>query len=98
MKRSLRLQAEHELDLAELIRLKTASRLEPLAECQEFERRHRLEDIQLRDHDLHNRKDSFQRVLRTVRLVVFEPLSNAIQFVQQLLEPEFVYLMDDDEE
>jgi len=37
-------------------------------------------------------------VLRTVRLIVFEPLPNTIEFVQQLLEPELVDLMDDYEE
>src|SRR4029450_3926283 len=37
-------------------------------------------------------------MLRAVQFVVFEPLPDAVEFVQQLLEPELVYLMDDDEE
>ena len=98
MNRALRLHAEHELNLAELIGLKAARRLEPLAEREELERRHGLEDVQLRDHDLQDRQDPFQRVLRTVRFVAFEPLTNAVELVQQLLEPELVDLMDDDEE
>ena len=96
--RAVRLHAEHELDLAELVGLKTARRLEPLAEREELERRHRLEDVQLRDHDFQDGQDPLQRVLRAVRFVVFEQLADAIELVQQLLEPELVDLVDDDEE
>ena len=37
-------------------------------------------------------------MLRAVRFIVFEPLAGAVEFVQQLFEPELVYLVDDDEE
>src|SRR5687767_15837659 len=33
-----------------------------------------------------------------MRLLVGEELANAVEFVQQLLEPELVHLMDDDEQ
>ena len=93
-----RLHAEQELDLPELVGLKTARRFEPLAEGEEFERRHRLEDVQLRDHDLEDGQDPLQRVLRAMRFLVVKELANAVEFVQQLLEPELVHLMDDDEQ
>src|SRR5512138_2597279 len=63
------LGAEHELDLAELIGLKTAGRLEPGAERLEFERRHRLEDVELRDQHFQDSEDALHRVLRAMRMV-----------------------------
>jgi hypothetical protein len=93
-----RLHAQQELDLSELVRLKTAGRIEPIAEAEELERRHRFEDVELRDHDLEDRQDPFQRVLRAVRFVRFEELHDAIELVQQFLEPELVDLVDDDEQ
>src|SRR5437773_7940879 len=70
--RLLRLHTEQKLDLPELVRLITAGRIEPLAKAQELERRHRFQDIELRDHDLQDRQDALQRVLRTMRFVLFE--------------------------
>jgi hypothetical protein len=62
--RRLRLHAQQKLDLAELVRLKAAGRVEPLAKAEELERRHRFQDVELRHHDLEDRQDPFQRVLR----------------------------------
>src|SRR5206468_1897866 len=80
------------------IGLKPARRLQPFAKAEELERRHRLEDVELRYHHLQNRENAFQRVLRAVRLIVFEQAPDVIEFVQQFLEPQLVYLMNDDEE
>src|SRR5438093_12496469 len=68
----LRLHTEKKLDLSKLVRLKTAGGIEPIAEAEELERRHRFEDVELRDHDVEDRQDPFQRVLRTVRFVRFQ--------------------------
>ena len=62
-----RLAAQHELELPELIGLESARRFEPLAKRQELERRHRLEDVELRDQHLEDRQDALERVLRAVR-------------------------------
>ena len=59
--------AEHELELAELVRLEAAGLLEPLAERLELERGHRLEDVELRDEHLQDGEDALERVLGAVR-------------------------------
>src|SRR5436190_9123723 len=96
--RALRLQPEQELDLPELVRLKAAGRVQPLAKTEELERRHGLEDIELRHHHLENGENALERVLRAVRLVALEQPADAIEFVQQLLEPQLVDLVNDDEQ
>src|SRR6185295_11463062 len=98
VQRLLRLHPQRELDLPELIGLEAARRVEPLAEGQELERRHRLEDVELRHHHLQDRQDPLQRVLRAVRLVLLEQRAHAIELVEQLLEPQLVDLVNDDEQ
>src|SRR5690606_23132373 len=56
------LLAERELDAAELERLKSAAGLETVAEREELERRHRLEDVELRDEHLQNCQHALERV------------------------------------
>ena len=90
--------AEHELELPELIGLKSARRLEPLPERLELERRHGLEDVELRDQHLENGEDPLQRMLRPVRIARLEERDDVIDFVQHLLEPQLVDLVNDDEE
>src|SRR6188472_1997363 len=92
------LRPQDELYLPELIGLETAGRLEASAERQELERRHRLEDVELRHQHLEDRQDALERVLGPMALVVLKPMRDAIQFVQQFLEPELIDLMHDDEE
>ena len=93
-----RLAAEHELQLPELVRLESARRGQPVAERQELERRHRLEDVDLRDQHLEDGQDPLQRVLRPRPLVLAQQRHDPIELVQQLLEPELVDLVNDDEE
>ena len=50
------------------------------------------------DHHLQDRQDPFERVLCPGRFVLFEKRLHAIELVQQLLEPQLVHLMNDDEE
>ena len=78
--------------------MKSAGGIEPFAEAEELERRHRFQDVELRHHHFQDREDALQGVLRTMRFVRFQKLDDAIQFVQQLLEPELVHLVDDDEQ
>ena len=70
--RAFVLRAEHELDLPELVRLKSARGLETRTERQELERRHRLEDVELRDQHLEDRQNPLERVLRAMGLVAPE--------------------------
>src|SRR4051812_48942021 len=90
--------AEQELYLAELVRLEPARRFEPRAKAEKLERRHRFEDVELRDHHFENGQDALQRVLRARRVVGGQQLRDPIELVQQLLEPQLVDLMNDDEE
>src|SRR5262249_38185261 len=55
------LPSQRELELAELVRLEPASRLQAVAEGKEFERRHRLENIELSNHHLEDRQDPLER-------------------------------------
>ena len=89
---------QDEFDLPELVRLKSAGGLQPLAKRQELARRHRLEDVELRDEHLEDRQDSLERVLRTMRLARAQQPRHVIELVQELLEPELVHLVDHDEE
>jgi hypothetical protein len=84
--------------LAELIRLKPAGRFEPLAERQELERRHRLENIELRDEHFEDRQNPLQRVVHAMRLASFQQPPRVIQLVQHFLEPQLVDLVNDDEQ
>ena len=94
----LAFRAEQELDLAKLVRLEAACRLQSRAEGQKLQWRHRLEDVELRHHDFQDGEDPLQRVLGAVRLVARQQPRDAIEFMQQLLEPELVDLVNDDEE
>ena len=90
--------AEHELELTELVRLEAAGLLEPLAERLELQRRHRLEDVELRDQHLEDGEDALHRVLRAGGVVDVEQGAHPVELVQDLLEPELVDLVDDDEQ
>ena len=90
--------AEHEFELAELVRLEAAGLLEPLAERLELERGHRLEDVELRDQHLQDGEDALQGVLGAGGVVGVEQHADAVELVEDFLEPQLVDLVDDDEE
>ena len=92
------LVAEHELQFAELRRLEPGGLVEPVAEARERHRRERLDDVHLLDHHLHDRAGALERADRGVELAGEEVGLDLLQFVQEQLEPEFVGLVDDDEE
>ena len=94
----LALGAQRELELAELMGLEAAGFLEPLPESEELDRRHRLQDVQLRDEHLQDREDPLHRVLCPRQVVRPEELHDVIDLVKHFLEPELVDLMDDDEQ
>src|SRR6266487_1778979 len=92
------LLAHQELDLPELLRLKSAPRLEPVAEREKVERRDRLEHIDLGNEGLEDGEDALQRGRCKWRVVRAQELLEIVELVQHLLEPQLVDLMDDDEE
>jgi hypothetical protein len=92
------LDPQLELELAELVRLETAPLLEPLAKGHELERRHRLEDVELRDQHLQDREHPLEGVLHARQVARREEALDVVDLVQDLLEPELVDLVDDDEQ
>ena len=89
---------EHRFELAELRRLEAARRLEAIAEAEELTRRHRLEHVDLGDGHLEDRAHPPQRVQHMRGVAVFEPSLEVVRLVEQLLEPQLVHLVDDDEQ
>jgi len=92
------LHAQRELELAELERLEAAGRIEAVAETQELERGHRLENVDLRDECLEDGQDAIERAESSCAVAGGELLAQVVDLVQFLFEPEFVHLVDDDEE
>jgi hypothetical protein len=96
--RRLSLVSERELNLAKLYRLKSRCCLEPVAEARERRRRHRFEDVHLRDERLHDCPHAFKRMNCAEEIAGGEILFDFLELVEQLLEPKLVRLMNDDEE
>ena len=93
-----RLLAEQELDLAELGGLEAARVGEEGTERGELERRHRLQHVELGDQRLEDLEDPGETVVTLGGGVIVERPGERVEFVQYLLEPQFVDLMNDDEE
>ena len=92
------LVAQHEFELAKLDGLESGRGFQPVAERVERQRGHRFQDVQLADERLEDHAHPFEQVQRGVQVVGGEQPLDAIQFVQQLLEPQLVNLMDHDKE
>src|SRR2546425_5884577 len=90
--------AEYEFDLAKLMGLETASRLEPIPKREKVKRRHLLEHVDLRDQRFQNRQDALERCSGERRVVGAQQLLEIIQLVQHFLEPQLIDLVDDDEQ
>ena len=90
--------AEDRLELAELPGLEAAGCVEPIAEAGELPGRHRLQHVDLRHRDLQDREDAAQCAHRVRGVAVLEPGLQVGQLVEELLEPQLVHLVDDDEE
>src|SRR6266487_2611939 len=95
--RGCALVSEHELNFSKLHRLKSRCGLEPIAEARERRRRHRFEDVHLRYERFHDRAGALERMNRGEQIAGGEIALYFLELMQQLLEPEFVRLMDDDE-
>src|SRR5439155_19313568 len=61
LKRRTSLLAEHEFDLAKLMRLKSAPRFKAIAKRQEVEGRDCFEHVDLRDQGLEDRENTLER-------------------------------------
>jgi hypothetical protein len=90
--------AEHGLDLAELCRLEPAGAAEPVAEPEELGGRHGLEHVELGHHDLQDGQRPPQRAHDVGGAARLELALELAELVQQLLEPQLVDLVDDDEQ
>jgi len=89
---------EAKLEFAKLKRLKTARRIETRAKGIELNRRHGLQNVDLGDGCLQDGEDSLQRGGRCREPILLEGFLRPFKFVQDLLEPKFVDLVDGDEE
>ena len=89
--------AEGVLDEPELGGLEAAGAVEPVAEAVEGDRRHRLQDVHLGDERLEDGQDALSVASAAAR----RPSPGTLQqvgLVEDLLEPELVDLVDDDEQ
>ncbi len=91
------LQTGSEFNLAKLHRLKTAGRVELVAESQKVNRLHRLEYMDLLNQEFFDLDHAAQRVRRFSRRVLFHQSDGCVDFVQNLLEPKFIRLVHGDE-
>src|SRR5213083_1342233 len=91
------LEAEHELDLPELERLEPAPGLETGAEREELERRHGLEHVDLGHHHLEDGEHALEGREGARGVPAEEQRFQVVELVEQLLEPQLVDLVDDDE-
>jgi hypothetical protein len=92
------LEAQEELDLAELDGLEAGGRVQVVAEAQEVLGPHRLQDPDLLDEqplDLHH---TAQEARPFVDVVLLDLPGRAVHLVEDELEPELVDLVNDDEE
>src|SRR5438876_7064499 len=90
--------SEHKLNFPKLHRLKSRCGLEPIAETRERRRRHRLENVHLRHQHLHNCPYPLERMNRPEGIARGEISPYFLELMEQLLEPQLVGLMNDDEE
>ena len=83
---------------AEPGRLEPRRGVEPVAEREELERGHRLEHVDLGDERLEDLQDAVEQVQRRVGVAGLQRALDRPQLVAELLEPELVDLVDDDEQ
>ena len=96
-------ETEPDLDHAKLRRLEAGRRKQEIAKVQEVERRHRLQDFELLDQQLEDLVDAVEPVHDAAEILVLQHVAaevdlDAVELVQNLLEPQFVGLVHDDEE
>src|SRR5207302_8128904 len=87
---------EHKLHLPKLDRLKSRCRLEPVTKARERRRRHRFENVHLRDQHFHDRPCPLEGMDRAEKIARGKISFYFLELMQQLLEPKLVGLMNDD--
>jgi hypothetical protein len=90
--------AQHGLKLAELRGLEPAGGAEPAAEPHELGRRHGLEHVELGHDDLQDGQGAPQGAHGVRGAARLQQRLQPAELVQQLLEPQLVDLVDDDEQ
>ena len=89
---------EEKFQFPELDRLKSRRRFQAIAKTGKTRRRHRLEDVDLPDERFHDRPRAFEGMNRAEEIAGRKIVFDLFKLVEQLLEPELVSLMDDDEQ
>src|SRR6266478_10135785 len=92
------LQTTGELNFAELNRLESARRPQPISKLDEVGRHHGLEDAELWDKKANNGRHAPDQTLTLDDVILIEHLEDFIDLVQRQFEPQFEDLMDNDEE
>src|SRR6476660_151015 len=90
--------AEQKFQLPKLDRLKSRCRLKSVTKTRKGRWRHCLEDIHLRHQRLHNGPGTLEGMNRAEEISCGKISLNFFKLVQQLFEPEFIGLVNDDEE
>src|SRR5262249_12457676 len=87
---------------SELRRLKARRRKQKIAEIEKIKRRHRLQHLELLDQELEDLVDALEPAHDASEILVLNHLAaeidlDAVELVQNLLEPQLVGLVHDDE-
>src|SRR5258707_673663 len=90
--------SERELNLAKLPGLKPRCCLQPVAKTRKRRWRHRFENVDLCHKYFHDGAHTLERVDRSSELAGGKISLYFVKLMQQLLKPELVRLMDDDEQ
>ena len=92
------LVSKQKLKLAKLRALEPTRTREETPEREKRHRRHRLKHIDLLHHRLQDGQHALERCARRLDLIRDQALRESIAFMQLLLKPQLVHLVNDDEE
>ena len=95
---SLTLVSKHELEFTELCRLKPAGIVKKGSEGEEGYWRHCFQNVHLRYHRLQDGEHALQGGHGNLDITIKKGLGKVFNFMQLLLEPEFIDLVNHDEE
>ena len=90
--------AQHGLEFTELRRLESAARGQAVAEGVVLQRGHGFQDVQLRHAHLEDGANAAQGCQRAEGVAGLERALHGLHFVQNLLKPQFVHLVNGDEQ
>src|SRR2546429_2659471 len=89
---------EQKFQLPKLDRLESRCRLESVTETRKGRWRHCFENVHLAHQCLHDGPGAFEGMNRTEEIACGKILLNFFKLMQQLLKPELIGLMNDDEQ